>query len=341
MRGTKFDLWSTCLVLGLLACSACSRETEGTSAPAAMPDPTIESLSRAIEKEPDNAELYVQRGQMYYQLGGMDEAIADFERALQLDSTNVLYWHQLADAYLDYYQSYKALKTMEWAAAEFPERIPTLLKLAEFQLILKEYEGALRSLERIRRIDPLNTEMFYMFGLVFKEMGKTEQALNAFQSAVEQDADHLDAWLELAQLFSEQKNPIALRYFDNALRIDTANVMVLHAKAYALANRFDEVEEALKIYRKISRIDPQYEDAYFNAGLLLLDLGRAEEARKQFDLAVQVNPAFSKAWFYRGVAHELVGRPAAARTDYRNALSLDPDWEEARQALERLGEVVQ
>ncbi len=341
MSGTKFGWWSMCLVCGVLAGSACSRGSGGDTAQVAMPDPTIESLSKAIEKEPDNAELYAQRGQIYYQLGGMDEAIADFERALQLDSSNALYWHQLADAYLDYYQSYKALKTMEWAAAEFPERIPTLLKLAEFQLILKEYEGALRSLERIRRIDPLNTEMFFMFGLVFKEMGKTEQALNAFQSAVEQDADHLDAWLELAQLFAEQKNPIALRYFDNALRIDTANVVVLHAKAYALANRFDELEEALEIYRKISRIDPQYEEAYYNAGLLLLDLGRPEEARKQFDLAVQVNPAFPEAWFYRGVAHELLGEVAAARTDYQNALNFDPDWDAAREALERLGQQVQ
>lgn len=336
----KFGLWVTGLVM-VIALWACGNDQQTEQPEAHAPDPTIESLTKEIEKDPQNPELYAQRGQMYYQLGGMDEAIADFEQALQLDSSNVQYWHQLADAYLDYYQSYKALKTMEWAAAEFPDRIPTLLKLAEFQLILKEYEGALRTLERIRKIDPLNTEMFYMFGLVFKEMGKVEQAINAFQSAVEQDADHLDAWLELAQLFAEQKNPIALRYFDNALRIDTANVMVLHAKAYALANQFDQVEEALEIYRKISRIDPQYADAYYNAGLLLLDLDKPDEARKQFDLAVKVNPAFPEAWYYRGVTWELLGDPASAKNDYQNALNFDPDWEAPRKALQRLGEVVQ
>ncbi len=340
MKGMKFGLWVTGLVI-VIAWSACGNDPQAEQPEAPAPDPTIESLTKEIEKDPQNPELYARRGQMYYQLGGMDEAIADFEQALQLDSGNAQYWHQLADAYLDYYQSYKALKTMEWAAAEFPDRIPTLLKLAEFQLILKEYEGALRTLERIRKIDPLHTEMFYMFGLVFKEMGKTGQAINAFQSAVEQDADHLDAWLELAQLFAEQKNPIALRYFDNALRIDTANVMVLHAKAYALANRFDRVEEALEIYRKISRIDPQYADAYYNAGLLLLDLDQPDEARKQFDLAVKVHPAFPEAWYYRGVASELLGDPASAKNDYHNALNFDPDWEAPREALQRLGEVVQ
>ncbi len=333
--------WCLVALLGwLIFLSACTDEVQKPqSVPA--PDPTIESLNAQIEKTPNNPALYAQRGQLYYQLGGMDEAIADFKHALQLDSNQVEYWHQLADAYLDYYQSYNALKTMEWAAAKFPQRIPTLLKLAEFQLILKKYEAALRTLERIRKIDPLHTEMFYMFGLVFKEMGKTEQAINAFQSAVEQDADHLDAWLELGQLFAQQKNPIAMRYFDNALRIDAANVMVLHAKAYALANYFDEVEQALEIYRKISRIDPQYPDAYYNAGLLLLDLHKPDEALKQFDLAVQVHPAFKEAWYYRGVAHELLGQLAAAKTDYENALNFDPDWETARQALARIEQQVQ
>jgi len=60
-----------------------------------------------------------------YENEGYDEAIQDMNKALSYDSTNVTYLHLLADAYLDYYQSYNAISTMKKAATLYPERIPT------------------------------------------------------------------------------------------------------------------------------------------------------------------------------------------------------------------------
>lgn len=299
-------------------------------------DPTIQKLSAAIEQDPNNPELYAQRGAMFYELENYDEGIKDLSKAIELDSLQPQYYHLLADVYLDYYRSKLALNTMQLAATKFPKRIPTLLKLAEFQWILKQYNDALFTLERIRVIDPLNSEMFFMFGNVFKDMGRTDEAINAYQSCVENDPENIDAWIELGRLIAEKNIPAAERYFDNALRVDSNNVLALHSKAYYLANQKNDLEAALKLYKKINIVDPQYVGGYYNAGLLYLDMDSLEQAYKSFDLAVQVDPSFAAAYYHRGVTAELMGNNEQAASDYSTVLRLDPNFQSAKAAVERL-----
>jgi tetratricopeptide (TPR) repeat protein len=317
-----------------------NRESQGETAPevtaTASGVPAIEDLSRRIEATPGNAQLYAARGYLWYENENYDEGIADLEKAIELDSTRAEYFHALADMYLDYYKSRRALNVMERAGVAFPKRVPTLLKLAEFQLILKQHTQALFTLERIRAIEPLNAEMFLMFGNVFLEMGKNDQALNAYQSAVENDPDLIDAWINLGNLLAEKNSPLAEKYFDNAIRVDSNNIDALHAKAYFLSNTKDDLGGAIKIYKKINTIDPQYVDGYYNIGLIYLDMDSVRQAYQSFDLAVKFAPTLAGAHYHRGVAAELMGNMAQAKSDYENTLSLDPDYAAAKAALQQL-----
>lgn len=321
--------------LSVIACNDGEKPTEQPTQDQA-PDPAIEKLSAQIGKEPNNPELYAQRGSLYYELQNYDQAIADLSKAIELDSLQPQYYHLLADAYLDYYRSRQALYTMQLAASKFPKRIPTLLKLAEFQWILKQYNDALFTLERIRVIDPQNAEMFFMFGNVFRDMGKTEQAINAYQSCVENDPENIDAWIELARLVAQTNPAAAARYYDNALRVDSNNVAALHAKAYYLSNIRNDLQGALELYKRINVIDPQYADGYYNAGLLYLDMDSLEQARKSFDIAVQMAPAFADAYYHRGVANELLGKVEQAVSDYETVLRIDPEYQGAKAGIARL-----
>jgi len=298
-------------------------------------DPTIDGLTDKIAEAPENPNLYAERAVAFYENDAFDSAIDDLQTALSYDSTNVDYLHLLADVYLDYYKSRLALETMEKAAELHPENIPTLLKLSEFQLILTRYEETLQTLDRIAKIDPQNEEAFFMLGMTFKEIGDTARAINSFQEAVEIEPRLEDGWLNLGQLFAAQDNPIADRYFDNAIRIDSS-ITALHGKAYYLANNKNDLGGALALYRSIIRKDPQYEEAHFNSGLLYLDQDDPEIAKAQFDRTIQVNPTHVRAYYYRGLTAELAGNPAAAKSDYEQALRLAENFEAAQEALERV-----
>ena len=327
-----------CLCLGLLGLIACNDPKPPAEEQATWNtgNPAIDQLTAEIQGNPDNPDLYAARAELFYENEGYDEAIQDLQKALSYDSTRAEYLHLLADVYMDYYRSSKALSIMLDAAKYHPKRIRTLLKLAEFQLILKQHESALATLERIRQLEPMNPEMFYMAGLVMQDLGKTEQAINNFQSAVENDPDLIDAWINLGKLWAQKGEKVAIHFFDNALRVDSTNLIALHEKAYYLSNTLDDLPGALELYRKIITWYPQYEDAYYNSGLLYLDMDSLQQANRQFDLAIQIAPTFTQAYYYRGVTNQLLGKPNLARNDFEQVLRMDPENERAAAELSKM-----
>ncbi len=300
-------------------------------------NPAIDGLSAEIARNPNDAGLYAERGRMFYENNGYDEAIRDMNKALSLDSTNVDYMHLLADVYLDYFKSRQALRTMEQAAGLYPERIPTLLKLSEFQMILRQYEESMKTIDRILKLDPQNAEAYFMFGMNFKELGDTVRSINSFQKAVELNSELIDGWINLGQLYASIGDPLAMRYFDNAIRVAPDNITALHARADYLSD-IGQLPEAIEMYRRIVRIDQQYEEAYFNSGLIYLDMDSVEQARQQFDLAVKTSPTHIRAYYFRGLAQEMLGNAEAAKADYEQALQMAPNYEDAQEGLERVKE---
>ncbi|PHN01714.1 tetratricopeptide repeat protein [Flavilitoribacter nigricans] len=325
-----------------VACNNAPSEAPAT-APVASGDPAIDDVSALIAQRGDDHSLYAKRAELYYEKEGYDEAIQDLQRALSIDSTNVVYHHMLADVYMDYFRSRLALRTMERAAALYPERIPTLLKLSEFQYILKQYEASFSTLDKVLKLEPRNPDAFFMMGMNLKETGDTTRAINSFQTAVEIEPAMVDGWISLGQLHASIGSPLAERYFNNA--IDEAPpgpgaIIPLHAKADYLRDQ-GELEAAKALYKQINRLDRQYEEGYFNTGVIYLKQDSIEKAYEHFNIAVEVYPLYIKGYYYRGLTAELLGNTGQAKADYQHALNLAPDYTEAQQGLARLAKNTQ
>lgn len=297
--------------------------------------PQIDQLTQRIASNPKDAQLYFARAQSYAQQEGYDEAIADLAKAMSIDSTNLEYHHFLADVYLQYAQSYRAILTLQRAVNLYPDDIPTKLKLCKFHIILTQYPEALKVVQQILEKDPQSAEAYFLMGLTFQEEGKTDNAINAFQTAVENDPDLIDGWIILGQLFQAKKDPRALQYFDNAIRLDTANIAAHHTRANYL-QQSGQLEEAIAAYRKISIMNPGYSDAYFNTGLAYLELDSIQKAYQHFNLVVKTEPTNALGYYYRGITAQLKGQVEKAKQDFQQSLSFDPELKEATQALEAL-----
>ncbi len=332
---------SLLLVFGLTACGgdASNEETGGATAttlnPPEDPSTLLGKLGQSIAADPLNGELYYQRAQLYYDREQFDEAISDMAQAMQIDSVNADFHHLLADIFLDYYKSRQAVITMERAARLHPERIPTLLKLSEFQHILKQHDASFKTLDKILKLDPQNAEAYFMMGLNLREINEQDRAIDAFQTAVEIDPDLKDAWILLGDLFAAQDNPIALRYYDNAIRLDSTSIDYIYAKANYLHQQ-GNLEESQTLYQKVLLLDPQNANAYYNIGLLYMEQDSLVRGAEHFKLATQTDPLFVMAYFYRGVAAEEMGDVTAAKGFYEQVLTLQPDFERARDALAAL-----
>lgn len=295
-------------------------------------DAAIDQLNEQIKANPNDPSLLVLRAEKLVQNQSFEEAVEDLQKAIAIDSLQPDYFHKLSDAFMDYYKSRAALQIMEQAAQRFPERIPTLLKLSETQLIIKDYGASIATVNNILGLDPQNAEAFFMLGLNFVEQGDTSRAINSFQTAVENNPELIDGWLYIGSLFEDQKSERALDYYNAAINANPNSIEALHHKAFYLQNH-DRMDEAVNIYNQINAIDKNYEAAYLNKGILFLEKDSISRAYEEFNILIGLKPQNAVAYFYRGLCRQMENKLTAAAQDYNAAIALDPNMDRARRAL--------
>ncbi len=322
------------IVLGLnfliLGCkSDASTKVESTG------DPAIDALTQQINEKPDNADLYFQRAQKYMDISTYDRAILDMQKAISIDSINPNYYHLISDAYLDYFNSKEAMNAMLKVLSLYPERVPSLLKMAELKYILEDFDGSILTLNEVARLDPQNGEGYLMLGMNFRTLNDTLRAINAFQTAVEMDSGLTDAWISLGEIYEEKNDSKALKYYESAILSDPKSMQALHAKAFYLQNH-DDIPGAQRLYRNIITTDKSYTDAYLNSGLLYLEMDSIDRAYEQFDLLTGVAPTYFKGFYMRGIVNEKKGDITAALKDYESAFNLNNKDKKVQDALSAL-----
>lgn len=308
-------------------------ETQGNFA--VIGDEIVDALTVALDKDPLNDKLRFKRAERLYTLKKYDECIEDLRVAITTDSLQAPYYHLLADAFLDNNLSSRALQAMQKAGSLFPNRIPTLLKLSETQLILAQYDAAILTLNEIVRLDPQNAEAYFMLGTTLNEMGEKKRAINAFQTATELDAKLIDAWVSLGNLYDELGDKTALTIFKNAVSIAPENATAIHALAYYLQNHGQE-QEAINLYRKVTTLDPTYTAAYLNCGILLMEKDSVDKAFEMFNIMVGTDPKDWAGYHYRGMIYLRKGKNKEALADFRSSTNLNPENEEGLEMIRKL-----
>ena len=301
----------------------------------------VAALSAAIVDNPNSPEAYFARAQYHFDRENFADAVYDMASAMQLDSINEDYHLFLAEIYLQSYQSELALATVERSVRLFPESNRSWLKAAEYQIILRQYQQAAASIQRILERAPQHVEALQLLGVLFKEQGDNQRAIQSFQTVVELDSDNFEAWTMLGNLMDIEGDPLALQCFDNAIAIDSTYPQGWHSKAFYLQNH-EQVDEAIAIYHRLHRIDSTYAPAYLNAGILYLEKSEFDNAESELNAYQRLEPYDPMAPFYLGVLAEAREDYRTALTFYNKAASLSPRNARFGQAVEsmriRLGE---
>lgn len=297
-------------------------------------------ISQEIANDPQNAELYYKRAITLYESGKYAQASQDLKAAISLDGSKYQYYHLLADSYLDGLQSKDALDIMKNVVEIFPENIPSLLKYSEYQLILKQNENSVLTLNEVLRMDPESAEAYFMLGLNFMEMEDMRRAISSLQTAVEMDPELLDAWLALAQIHEDTDADKAITYYDNAIMVSPDTPRPYHAKAFYLQN-IDRIDEALELYRKINIGNPNYVPSYLNSGILFMELDSIDRAYESFNIMTGIEPQNPMGYYYKAQVELLRGDQEAALRELTTSLNLDPDYQDANELYKEVSQYIE
>ncbi|MFT6850037.1 MAG: tetratricopeptide (TPR) repeat protein [Sphingobacteriales bacterium] len=299
-------------------------------------DPEYVELTRIINNNPGVAENVNNRAQYFLGKGQYDMAYADIGVLFSLDSNKASHYITLADYHVKKGDGLKARYFLEQAYLKNPKDVPLLVKMGEFFFYIKKYDQSLNYLKEALKIDNYSAEAFFYRGMNFKEKGDSSKAKSSFQTAVEQNPDYYDAYIQLVLIEMALPSAQALDFANSALRIKPNSTEALHTRGqyFYLTQDFDK---SIQDYTRILEIDTNYYQANYNLGVIQYNLNVMGPALENFNKTLKKSPRYAQAFYMRGLCYESFARDSEAAADYRKAIELNPNYTMARKGLERLG----
>ena len=235
------------------------------------------------------SETPLERGERKLASGELELALADFERALELDPQDAVAW------------------------AQHGVCLGRLGRQAE----------ALESLARALELDPSNAEAWDKLGTVKLKLRRDAEALEAYARSLALDPTRSEVWSNRAQVrASSGMSWGAIEDSERALELDSENAGAYAALGWAKSS-LGQREEGLEDLGRALELDPRNPFVLTVRGGCLKRLGRLEEAIADFSQAQDLDPALGQAWRGRAECLERLGRLAEAIADYDRALELD------------------
>ena len=203
-------------------------------------------------------------------------------------------------------------------------------------------EGRLERAEKLARQAlveiPGHPDGLHMLGLIAYRRGDFEDAAGHIARAIAESggisAHHANLGLALRAL---GRTDDALESYQKAIDIDPANATALNDMGNLLAD-LGRLEDAVRAYQRALEADPGLALAHHNLGVALCGMGRPRKASVSHRKALQILPRYADALDGLGAALSELGDMEEAVAAFEDAIEAEPDHTSALANLASLFE---
>ncbi len=289
---------------------------------------------QAVRLAPDSAYIADVIGRAYERAGLETEAYAAYQQAQKLDGGLRHPRLRLVHMALEREDFAAARRSAQGLLALDPRRPDSnfLVGLVEFkagglQEARTHFQGA------IAASPTPYAEAWYNLGLLERAAERPDEAIAAYQKAIEARPKYLAAINNLGLVHSDRERlDEAEAQFRRAIAIKPTYTAAWVNLAHVHAARGDN-DGALAAYRRALEIDPNERSARLQVAVTLRKAGRVDEAIAEYRTLLEQHPRYVKAWFNLGIALAAEGQGDAAVAAYEQALAHDKDHFGARKNL--------
>ncbi len=262
-----------------------------------------------IELEPKKSKSYLNLANIYFELSKKRNANPSFpslvkqnlEKSIELDNQNFI--------------AYSLMGELLLASGDYQESINFLTKSLQINY------------------NQENTHL--LLGYTFKQLKDYPKAIDCFRNSLLINPSFFEANMQLGQIYHLLKDKNAILYYDNAIKLDSRNELVLYNKALFYQD-MQEWNNALSAYAKLHEVNKFHSDSHYNLGFIHMELELYDIAANNFSDAIYSNSSFYQAYYSRGICFETLGNIKQAESDYKRAIQLNPDYYYAIDALSML-----
>lgn len=272
----------------------------------------VRFYTEALEKKPDFADAYNNRGLAKFRNDDVAGALADYTRAIDTDPDFGAAYLNRAEARLDLGDAGGSLTDLQRIEQQYADSTFYQLRLGDTHIRLNEPARAQLAYDRAIQLDPDNVEALTNRAALFFSQKAYELARQDIAKALrvnpKQDAALNNQSLLLAQA---GKFADALTYVDRALGVKPTQPYYLNNKAYLLL-MLDRSAEALPLVEQSIRLNDQNAWAYRTLGIYQLKQRQTGQALTALRKAEQLDPSVDALYYYIGKAEAEAGRKEAA-----------------------------
>ena len=262
-----------------------------------------------IAVQPTRAAWY-NLGTVLEELGKPQEAEDAYKQAVALDPAYALGYAGLADLADEEGDVDAALSYASQALQHEPDDLRLKERVGFMLSRAGRNEQALPILEEVVAEQPWNYQARYNLGQALQRAGRSDEAKQQLERAE-----------------SDREGQSKLRRIKRDIVRHPQDAR-LHFALGVEYQRWQQLDEAMKSYRRAEQLMPDNLHVQINMGTLHLHREQFDEARRRFRHIVEQDSTLATAWLNLGLVEARVGNERAAREAWRKAVALEPSYRE-------------
>jgi tetratricopeptide (TPR) repeat protein len=216
-------------------------------------------FGRAAKVTARNYVAFSNHGQALFKQGRIEEAIGEYEKAIDLDSTLDAARLGLGEALMQQGKFDDAVAQFAKVLELNPENSAARLQLGVLRGRQGKYEEAVAAFLEVLRRDPSNLAAHNNLGNVLTLQGKQEEAVKHFEKAVQISPDHASTHNNLALAYKKLgRTGDAIAEYREAIRLNPNQTEAINNLAWTLATdpdpKFRNGVEAVQLATRVCEI---------------------------------------------------------------------------------------
>jgi tetratricopeptide (TPR) repeat protein len=331
----------------------------------------LSTLNQGFAAVPGSSDLRIVAARLYLRHGQREEAVAAYEKAIELDPKAIPPRLELADEYRGpLHEPDKALGLYREALAIDANNAEAQFGIGETLAGLGRFGEALTALKAAQVLDPDSAPIYLALARVYEASGNFPEARNAIERAILHQPRYVDARLEagrMLQAMGETDNakkqyqialqidknlvpakvglaliaqdtgdfPTARQDFLQVLEADKDNVVALNGLAWMAANQKADLDQALTWATRAASLAKDQPDVLDTLGWVQRQRGDLPAAADTLESALKLRQS-PEYYTHLGYVRADMGMKSEAENAFNAALKLAPDYLPAQDGLSKL-----
>jgi tetratricopeptide (TPR) repeat protein len=285
-------------------------------------DEAVAEYHKAIALDPGYVPAHNNLGNALHDRGRLDEAMAEYHEAIALDSGYAIAHGNLGAALYEKGQWNEALTELRQAITLAPRYAQAHNNLGTTLAHHRRWDEAMAEYRQALALAPRLAGPHVNLGVALAARQRWEEAMAEYRTGIALDPSDAVAHYNLGNaLRANGRVDEAIAEYQKAIALAPNLVAAHHHLGNALYGK-KQLDEAIAEYQKALTLDPRIVVLHYNLGNALHNQGRLDEALAQFRHALALDPRFAPAHGSTGLVLLQQGRFAAARESTQHALEL-------------------